>query len=74
MDEHIVFKLARGSSAELDAYAGPVGEVLVDTTNASLRVQTGVAGGSALCTTTQVGDTGIDLVAIYNTAYAAAGG
>ena len=73
MDEHIVFKLARGPAAVLNSYAGPAGEVLVDLTNASLRVQTGAAGGSLLCTAAQVGDTDIDLVAIYNAAYAAAG-
>lgn len=42
---HVVKKLARGTTAECNAYAGPQGELVMDTQTNELVLQTGAKGG-----------------------------
>jgi hypothetical protein len=52
--ENVLFK--RGNTATLSTYTGVTGEVLIDTTLKTLRVQDGVtAGGTRLATYTELG-------------------
>ena len=48
-DGHIVIRQARGTATALDTYTGKEGEITIDTTNKTIRVQDGVTkGGIAL--------------------------
>ena len=47
-DQHIVFKLGRGITAAVNSYAGPSGELIVDSTKGELVLQNGSAGGVRL--------------------------
>lgn len=51
---HEIFKLARGTTVECNAYAGPAGELVVDTDNHTVVVQTGSAGGVRLAKLTDL--------------------
>ena len=53
----------RGTSSKIATYAGPYGELVVDTTNNTVVVQTGSAGGVALAkaTTTVTGSNGVSV-------------
>lgn len=42
---HLVRQIARGTKAKVDNYAGPAGELVMDTTSNDLVLQTGTAGG-----------------------------
>ena len=45
---HTVIKLARGTTTQCNAYAGPAGELIVDTTAGTIVVQNAAAGGVRL--------------------------
>ena len=45
---HLVKRIPRGTTEKVDAYAGPSGELVMDTTTNDLVLETGVAGGVRL--------------------------
>ena len=49
---HIVKQIGRGPATKVDAYNGPSGELIMDTTNNELVLQTGVAGGQRMANKT----------------------
>lgn len=66
-DNHKVFLLARGSTTALDNYAGPEGEVVVDTTLSTLRVQNGNAGGVILAKKPEISVLGTRITELEDT-------